>query len=118
MQGIITNYNAQKGYGFIYSDEIQEDVFVHVSNITNASELFQGQQVEFDIKKTKRGFSALLVVAGEKQRSPYLIFALISAFSTIGIFTYFYFNESIQTVISYLIAINITTFLLYVLSYH
>ncbi len=113
MQGKIINYNSEKGYGFIYSDKYAENIFVHKSDIRNADELFQGQNVEFQIKKTKKGLSAVSVEAGAKQQSPYFIFGIISAIMSVAIFTYFYIYEPIQPIISYLIAINISTFLLY-----
>ena len=113
MHGKIMNYNPEKGYGFIYSDEYDDNIFVHKSDIRNADELFQGQSVEFQLKETKKGLSAVSVVAGAKQQSPYFIFGLISAIMTVAIFTYLYIYEPIQPIISYLIAINISTFLLY-----
>lgn len=113
MQGKILNYNAEKGYGFIYSENYQEHIFVHHSEISNAKELFQGQSVEFEVTKTKKGLSALSVVAGAKQQSPYVIFGLLSALITVAIFAYLYTYQPIKPIFSYLIAINITTFLLY-----
>lgn len=113
MHGKIINYNKEKGYGFIHSDRHEENIFVHQSEITNAKELFQGQSVEFEIKKTHKGLAAIAVVAGAKQQSPYVIFGLISAFITMAIFSYLYVHEPIHPILSYLIAINITTFLLY-----
>lgn len=113
MRGKIINYNAQKGYGFIYSENHEENIFVHHSEITNAKELFQGQSVKFEVKKTKKGLSALHVVAGTKQQSPYFIFGLLSALITVAIFAYLFTYETINPIVSYLIAINSTTFLLY-----
>jgi len=113
MHGKIINYHPEKGYGFIYAEEYDDNIFVHKSEIKNASELFQGQSVKFQLKQTKKGLSAVSVVAGAKQHSPYFIFGVISAIITIGIFAYLYKYEPIKPILSYLIAINITTFLLY-----
>lgn len=113
MQGKIINYNTEKGYGFIKSNEYKEHIFVHRSEINNAKELFQGQKVNFQVKKTKKGLSACHVIAGAKQQSPYFIFGLFSTLIIVAIFAYLSTYEAIKPIISYLIAINITTFLLY-----
>ena len=113
MQGKIINFDREKGYGFIYSNDYKENIFIHKSEIKNASELFQGQNVEFQIKRTKKGLSAIGLEAGVKQQSPYLLFALISAIITIAIFSYLYVYEHIRPIFSYLIAINFSTFVLY-----
>lgn len=113
MQGKVIHFNVEKGYGFIFSEEYEEDIFVHKSKLTNATELFQGQSVEFQIKETKRGLSAVSVVAGAKQQSPYVIFGVISLILTVIIFSYLYFYEPIKPILSYIIAINLSTFLLY-----
>lgn len=111
MQGIVVHYNKEKGYGFIEVENQEENIFIHHSKITNASELSQGQSVEFQTKETSKGLSAINLIAGTKQRSPYLIFGLLSLFIVLAIFTILY--EKIQPVFLYLIAINITIFLLY-----
>ena len=49
-----------KAYGFITHDDGRE-VFVHISNVQNKEALDEGQPVEFDIKKTQKGDSAINV---------------------------------------------------------
>ena len=111
MQGYVIHFNEEKGYGFIGSDDYEENIFVHITQVKNADELSQGQAVEFDIEKTKKGLAAINVMAGKKQYSPYLIFGLLSLFLSIAIFSYA--SQQMQILIAYLIAINSTTFLLY-----
>ncbi|CAA6812124.1 MAG: Unknown protein [uncultured Sulfurovum sp.] len=111
MQGYIVYFNETKGYGFIGSGEYEENIFVHISEVKNNKILTQGQAVEFNIEKTKKGLSALNVIAGKKQSSPYLIFGLISLFTIIPIFVYA--SQHMQVLIAYLLAINISTFSLY-----
>jgi len=111
MQGYIIHFNEEKGYGFIDSDEHEENIFVHISDVTNADTLEQGQEVTFQIEKTKKGLSAISVKAGAKQRSPYLIFGIVSLVMTLAIFAYA--TQQLQTLLAYLIAVNVTTFLLY-----
>jgi len=111
MQGYVIYFNEAKGYGFIHSDEYEENIFVHISQVKNANELSQGQVVEFKIEKTEKGLTAINVIAGKKQQSPYLIFGLISLFTILTISVYS--SQYLHLLIAYLIAINITTFFLY-----
>ncbi len=113
MQGVVVYYNKEKAYGFIDSNEHEKNIFVHFSKIQNAKELSQGQEVEFQVKETSKGLSAVHVIAGAKQKSPYAIFGIISAIIFTSLFGLLYFYKKTNPIISYLIAINITTFLLY-----
>lgn len=63
MQGKVKWFNAEKGYGFIESDE-GGDVFVHFSAIQQDGfkTLEEGQAVEFDIVEGARGPQAANVV--------------------------------------------------------
>ena len=59
--GIVKWYDAEKGFGFINSDE-GEDVFVHVSTLpAGVPSLRPGTKVEFGIVDGKRGKQALTV---------------------------------------------------------
>jgi len=111
MQGYVIHFDEEKGYGFIGSNEYEENIFVHVTQVKNSDELSQGQSVEFSIEKTKKGLAAINVIAGKKQYSPYLIFGLISLLSILAIFTYA--SQHLPMLIAYLIAINLITFTLY-----
>ena len=55
-QGIVKFFNSEKGYGFI-SREGGDDLFVHYSNIAGDGykTLEDGQRVEFDIGRGKKG---------------------------------------------------------------
>jgi CspA family cold shock protein len=56
MQGKVKWFNAEKGYGFIETDQ-GGDVFVHFSAIQSDGfkTLDEGQSVEFDIVEGARG---------------------------------------------------------------
>lgn len=56
MQGKVKWFNAEKGYGFIETED-GSDVFVHFSAIQmdGFKTLEEGQEVEFDIVEGARG---------------------------------------------------------------
>jgi CspA family cold shock protein len=63
MQGKVKWFNAEKGFGFIETEE-GNDVFVHFSAIQadGFKTLDEGQSVEFDIVEGSRGPQAANVV--------------------------------------------------------
>ncbi len=63
MQGKVKWFNAEKGFGFIESNE-GGDVFVHFSAIQSEGfkTLDEGQDVEFDVVEGNRGPQAANVV--------------------------------------------------------
>jgi len=111
MQGIVINYNSEKGYGFIETSTYEENLFVHISEVHNAKELEIGQKVEFEVEKNARGLAAIDVTAKEKANSPYATFGIVSLVLIILLFALAV--NYLQPLIAYLLSINITTFLLY-----
>jgi CspA family cold shock protein len=65
MQGKVKWFNAEKGYGFIETEQ-GGDVFVHFSAIQmdGYKSLEEGQTVEFDIVQGARGPQAANVTRG------------------------------------------------------
>jgi len=63
MQGKVKWFNAEKGFGFIESNE-GGDVFVHFSAIQGEGfkSLDEGQAVEFDVVQGNRGPQAANVI--------------------------------------------------------
>ena len=63
MNGTVKWFNAEKGYGFITSDE-GKDIFVHYSAIQadGFRSLEEGQKVSFEIVESDRGQQAASVV--------------------------------------------------------
>jgi CspA family cold shock protein len=63
MKGKVKWFNAEKGYGFILSEE-GKDVFVHFSAIVGDGykTLEEGQEVTFDVETGDRGQLAKNVV--------------------------------------------------------
>ena len=55
--GAVKWYNAQKGYGFIQSDDGSKDVFVHISAVERAGlrDLNEGQKVTYDLERGQQG---------------------------------------------------------------
>ena len=58
--GVVKFFNRQKKYGFIAPSDGSEDLFVHGGDV-NAQSLRDGQEVSFEVGKTKRGLVAVNV---------------------------------------------------------
>jgi CspA family cold shock protein len=52
--GTVTFFHDRKGYGFIETDDADEDVFFHMEDV-GGEDLAEGQEVEFDIEKADKG---------------------------------------------------------------
>ena len=68
MNGIVKEYNKQKGFGFISGDD-GEDYFVHVYGLgtkLKQSGLRAGQRVVFDIDFDMKGDKAINVRPGKQ----------------------------------------------------
>lgn len=111
MQGIIINYNPEKGYGFIRTSAYEENVFVHIREVKNARELEVGQEVSFEVVNNPKGIAAVNVQAGAKAKSPYAVFGVSALLLMLLFFSLA--QHYFQALISYFIAINLSTFLLY-----
>ncbi|MFP4178355.1 MAG: cold shock domain-containing protein [Acholeplasmataceae bacterium] len=63
MKGVVKWFDADKGYGFISSEE-NKDIFVHFSAIQSEGykTLAEGDSVEFDVNDGDRGPQATNVV--------------------------------------------------------
>lgn len=59
--GTVKWFNAEKGYGFISSEEVGEDVFVHFSAIQadGYKTLAEGQKVTFETEPDPKNSSKL-----------------------------------------------------------
>jgi cold shock protein len=57
--GKVKFFNERKGFGFIVSEETNEDIFVHVSGLID--KVRENDQVTFDITEDKRGKKAINV---------------------------------------------------------
>ena len=59
--GSVKWFNNAKGYGFIVSEEFDEDLFIHYSaiNVEGYKTLKAGQSVTFQVEPGKRGLHAI-----------------------------------------------------------
>ncbi len=57
--GVVKWFDPDRGYGFI-GREHGEDVFVHIAEVQRSGlkTLFEGQRVDFDIRRTPKGLQA------------------------------------------------------------
>ena len=53
-QGEVDFFNDTGGYGFIETDEADEDVFFHMEDV-GGPDLEEGQEVEFEIEQAGKG---------------------------------------------------------------
>ena len=63
LKGKVKWFNAEKGFGFIVSEETGKDIFVHFSAINQEGykSLAEGDVVNYEIKVTDRGEQAINV---------------------------------------------------------
>ena len=53
-QGTVDFFNHSGGYGFISTDDADDDVFFHMDDVDGA-DLEEGQDVEFEIEDAPKG---------------------------------------------------------------
>ena len=53
-KGTVAFFHDRKGYGFIETDDADEDVFFHMEDV-GGPDLEEGQEVEFDIEEADKG---------------------------------------------------------------
>jgi len=64
--GVVDFFNDTGGYGFIQSDQAEEDVFFHMED-TGGSDLTEGIKVAFDIQQAEKGPRATNVIRDPNQ---------------------------------------------------
>lgn len=57
-QGKVEWYGLAKGYGFVRVEGVDEDVFVHHSQLREPDNLITGDRVRFRLVRTERGLQA------------------------------------------------------------
>jgi CspA family cold shock protein len=58
-KGTVKFFNSSKGFGFIKDDATGQDIFVHVSGLTQ--DVREGDSVTFDVTQGKKGLNAINV---------------------------------------------------------
>ncbi|MFB6292421.1 MAG: cold shock domain-containing protein [Candidatus Nanohaloarchaea archaeon] len=63
MKGTVKFFHDRKNYGFIETDEMDDDVFFHIEEVDDDLDVEEGTEVEFDQEEGDRGPKATNVVA-------------------------------------------------------
>ena len=58
-KGTVKFFNETKGFGFIKEDDSNNEHFVHISGLID--EIREGDEVEFDLQKGRKGMNAVNV---------------------------------------------------------
>lgn len=61
-EGVITQYNAERGFGFISVQTDNEKYFFHISEFKNIPPPKTGDRVKFEKKKTPKGYQAQKII--------------------------------------------------------
>jgi CspA family cold shock protein len=61
MEGTVKFFHDKKGYGFIENDDLEDDVFFHISEVDGEDELEEGTDVTFETEEGDRGPEAVEV---------------------------------------------------------
>ncbi|WP_169979538.1 cold shock and DUF1294 domain-containing protein [Tautonia rosea] len=69
-QGVVVSFDDDRGFGFIRTSALKEDVFVHVSAIEGGGLLRPGQRVRFSVEPGDRGPRAVRVIPGSVGLTP------------------------------------------------
>ena len=66
--GSVKWFNDAKGFGFILCEEIEDDIFVHYSEIQEEGfkSLQPGEKVKFELCRSPKGFRARNVIPSEQ----------------------------------------------------
>lgn len=112
MNGKVVKYDKERGFGFIRCSDFEDDVFFHISDISDDAIPALGQRVSFDTKRTKKGMAAVNVKLGKKQKSPFQKYGLGACVILLASFLTLIFQGA-STITAYLISINVATFIMY-----
>ncbi|MCO6476150.1 MAG: cold shock domain-containing protein [Phaeodactylibacter sp.] len=55
-KGKVKFFNRKRGYGFIEPENLENDVFVHVTNLED--QISKGDHVAFEVKASSKGLEA------------------------------------------------------------
>jgi len=61
VQGTVKFFHDRKNYGFIETDEMDDDVFFHQEEVEGDAQFEEGDEVEFDQEEGDRGPKAVNV---------------------------------------------------------
>lgn len=58
-EGTVKFFNYEKGFGFITPSNGGQDIFVHISGITNGEQFRENDLVSYEVQQGKKGLQAV-----------------------------------------------------------
>lgn len=113
MRGVVIKFDSDRGFGFIRTETLDRDVFVHVRQIQGEEALRVGQKVRFELVHEEKGPAAHKVRPGRMQLSPVQYFSGIAAILALVGIIWLTQKTGWSLWTTGLIAINLTTFAFY-----
>jgi len=60
MKGTVKFFNESRGFGFVTAED-GEEIFIHISGVSEGTELREGDTVSFEVEQGDRGPKAINV---------------------------------------------------------
>lgn len=107
-RGVVVSFDQVRGFGFIRSPDLAEDVFVHASSVVGGGNLRPGQQVRFLAEGTDRGPRAVRVRPGKIGLPPDLA-SIVTVIGSIGLVTGVLYASGLALAPAWFVSINVAT---------
>lgn len=61
-EGFVSYYDQIKGFGFLKSEFLDQDVFFHIKEVRNNFIPYEGMECTFEYEKNEKGYKATKVI--------------------------------------------------------